>query len=81
MRCFAGDWDYLTLDHAGSHLFCQPCFVSRGTRVDVIDSHPGKVAGTLSNASGVHGIASAEQPHPRPVLTPDSFTLLVVGSP
>jgi YVTN family beta-propeller protein len=51
----AGGWDYLTLDSAGEHLF-----LSRSTRVDVVDTRTGKVIGTVPNTAGVHGIALAE---------------------
>jgi YVTN family beta-propeller protein len=52
----AGRWDYLTLDREGARLF-----VSRESRVDVIDTHGGKVIGTIPNTNGVHGIALAEE--------------------
>jgi YVTN family beta-propeller protein len=48
-------WDYLTLDSAGRRLF-----VSRGTRVEVVDTRSGKLVGTIANTNGVHGIALAE---------------------
>ena len=51
----AGGWDYLTLDAAGDRLF-----VSRGTRVDVVDTQSGKIVGTIASTNGVHGIALAE---------------------
>src|ERR1039458_8364582 len=51
----AGGWDYLTLDAAGDRLF-----VSRGTRVDVVDTQSGKIVGTIPNTNGVPGIALAE---------------------
>src|SRR5580700_8822462 len=50
-----GGWDYLTLDASGQRLF-----VSRASRVDVIDTVSGKVTGTIPGTSGVHGIALAE---------------------
>jgi len=50
-----GGWDYLTLDSAGRRLF-----ISRGTRVDVVDTGTGKVSGSIANTNGVHGIALAE---------------------
>jgi len=49
-----GDWDYLALQAGGARLF-----VSRGDRVDVIDTATGKIAGSVGNTSGVHGIALA----------------------
>lgn len=50
-----GGWDYLTLDASGQRLF-----VSRASRVDVIDTVSGKVTGSIPGTSGVHGIALAE---------------------
>jgi YVTN family beta-propeller protein len=52
----AGGWDYLTLDSSGSRLF-----ISRATRVDVLDTATGKVTGSVPNTSGVHGIALDEK--------------------
>jgi YVTN family beta-propeller protein len=49
----AGGWDYLTAD--ATHRL----FLSRGTQVDVVDTHTGKVLGTIANTQGVHGIALA----------------------
>jgi YVTN family beta-propeller protein len=51
----AGGWDYLTLDSSGQRLF-----ISRGTRVDVINTGSGAVIGSIADTSGVHGIALAE---------------------
>ncbi len=52
----AGDdgFDYVTLDAAARRLY-----VAHGTKVDVIDADSGKVAGTLANTPGVHGVALA----------------------
>lgn len=50
-----GGWDYLTLDRSGTRLF-----ISRGNRVDVVETQAGKVMGTIPNTNGVHGIALAE---------------------
>jgi YVTN family beta-propeller protein len=50
-----GGWDYLTLDSAGRRLF-----MSRGTRVDVVDTGTGKVSGSIPATDGVHGVALAE---------------------
>jgi YVTN family beta-propeller protein len=47
-----GGWDYLTLDAVGHRLF-----VSRATRVDVVDTADGKLLGTIPDTAGVHGIA------------------------
>jgi YVTN family beta-propeller protein len=47
-----GGWDYLTMDPAARRLY-----VSRSTRVQVIDVDAGKVVGEVANTPGVHGIA------------------------
>jgi YVTN family beta-propeller protein len=49
-----GGWDYLALDASGARLF-----VSRGDRVDVVETVSGKLAGTIPNTAGIHGIAFA----------------------
>lgn len=49
-----GGWDYLTADGDGHRLF-----ISRGTRVMVIDSASGKQIGEIPDTPGVHGIALA----------------------
>ena len=54
----AGGWDYLTLDSATHRLF-----ISRATRVDVIDTQSGQVLGTVADTQGVHGIALAPDLH------------------
>src|SRR5882762_5098811 len=48
----AGGWDYLALEASGARLF-----ISRGDRVDVVETVSGKLAGTIPNTAGVHGIA------------------------
>ena len=50
----AGGWDYLALDAGGARLF-----VSRGDRVEVVETVSGKVAGSIANTAGIHGIAFA----------------------
>ena len=50
----AGGWDYLALEASGARLF-----ISRGDRVDVVETVSGKLAGTIPNTVGVHGIAFA----------------------
>jgi YVTN family beta-propeller protein len=47
-----GGWDYLTLDAAARRLY-----ISRATRVVVLDVDTGKVVGEVANTPGVHGIA------------------------
>jgi DNA-binding beta-propeller fold protein YncE len=49
-----GGWDYIALDASGARLF-----ISRGDRVDVIETVSGKLAGSIANTQGVHGIAFA----------------------
>ncbi len=48
-----GGWDYLTADGEGR------LFISRATRVMVIDTTSGKQIGEIPDAQGVHGIALA----------------------
>jgi DNA-binding beta-propeller fold protein YncE len=47
-----GGWDYLTLDNSAHRLY-----ISRATRVMVIDTATGKPVGEISDTPGVHGIA------------------------
>lgn len=47
-----GFWDYLTLDSTARRLY-----VSHARRVLVLDVDSGKVTGTLTGLSGVHGVA------------------------
>jgi YVTN family beta-propeller protein len=54
----SGGWDYLTLDSATHRLF-----ISRATRVDVVDTQSGHVLGTIGDTQGVHGIALATDLH------------------
>lgn len=49
-----GGWDYLTYDPSSHHLF-----ISRGTRVMVVDPSNGTVVTEIPNTPGVHGIALA----------------------
>ena len=50
----SGGWDYLALEASGARLF-----ISRGDHVDVVETVSGKLAGTIQNTAGVHGIAFA----------------------
>lgn len=50
-----GGWDYLTYDATGHRLF-----ISRGTRVVVVDPDQGTVLGEIPDTAGVHGIALAQ---------------------
>jgi len=50
----AGGWDYLALEASGARLF-----ISRGDRVDVVETVSGKPVGSIAHTLGVHGIAFA----------------------
>src|SRR6516165_7553109 len=50
-----GGWDYLTYDPVGKRLF-----ISRGTRVQVVDPAKGTVLSEIPETTGVHGIALAQ---------------------
>src|SRR5271166_267491 len=47
-----GGWDYLTADSAGNRLF-----ITRATRVLVIDTESGKQVGEIPDTPGIHGVA------------------------
>jgi DNA-binding beta-propeller fold protein YncE len=47
-----GGWDYLTLDNSAHRLY-----ISRATRVMVIDAESGQQVGEIADTPGVHGIA------------------------
>ncbi len=49
-----GGWDYLSVDASGHRLF-----VSRGDRVEVLDTQTGAALGRIPNTAGVHGVALA----------------------
>jgi len=49
-----GGWDYLALEAGGARLF-----ISRGDRVDVVETITGKPLGSIPHTAGVHGIAFA----------------------
>ncbi len=51
-----GGWDDLTVDSAGHRLF-----ISRSTRVMVVDTESGKQVGEIPDTPGVHGIALAPE--------------------
>src|SRR5215470_3626049 len=50
-----GGWDYLTYDPEGKRLF-----ISRSTRVQVVNPEKGTVIAEIPNTQGVHGIALAQ---------------------
>lgn len=52
----SGFWDYLTVDNSTRRLY-----VSHGTQVAVIDLETNKVAATIPDTQGVHGIAIADE--------------------
>lgn len=49
-----GGWDYLAVDAAARRLY-----VTRATRVMVVDADSGKVVGEIAGLSGIHGVALA----------------------
>ena len=51
-----GGWDYLSFDAPSKRLF-----ISRGTRVQVVDPESGVLLGEIPDTSGVHGIAIANE--------------------
>lgn len=51
-----GGWDYLSTDSSGQRLY-----VSRGSRVDVVNTQTGAIVGSIPDTSGVHGIALDEK--------------------
>ncbi len=50
-----GGWDYLTYDSVGKRVF-----ISRATRVQVVDAGKGTVIAEIPDTQGVHGIALAQ---------------------
>jgi YVTN family beta-propeller protein len=51
-----GFWDYLNFDSSTRRLY-----ISRGTRVDVLDVDSEKIVGTIPDTPGVHGVALASE--------------------
>jgi len=51
-----GRWDYLTLDSVARRLY-----ITRTTRVTVLDTDTGKLVGEIPNTNGVHGVAIANE--------------------
>jgi YVTN family beta-propeller protein len=49
-----GGWDYLALEASGARLF-----VSRGDRVEVVETVSGRLTGSIARTAGVHGVAFA----------------------
>ena len=47
-----GGWDYLLADSAAHRLY-----LTRGARVDVVDTQTGKLVGSITGLHGTHGIA------------------------
>jgi YVTN family beta-propeller protein len=54
----AGGWDYLKMDADTGRLY-----ISRGTRVMVLDVKEGKVVGEIADTKGVHGVALVPGKH------------------
>jgi DNA-binding beta-propeller fold protein YncE len=52
----AGGWDYLTIDSPRHRLF-----ITRGDRVEVVDTQSGSRIGRIADTGGVHGVALAPQ--------------------
>ena len=53
-----GGWDYLAVDGPGRHIY-----VSRGTRVQVVNADTGQLEKEIPDTQGVHGIALAPELH------------------
>jgi len=53
-----GGWDYLTFDPGTGRIY-----ISRSTRVDIVDPDAGRVVGTIRDTPGVHGIALVPKLH------------------
>lgn len=51
-------WDYVAVDAVHAHLF-----LSRGTYVQVLNSHNGEAVGEIKDTEGVHGFAFASELH------------------
>jgi YVTN family beta-propeller protein len=47
-----GGWDYLLVDSPAHRLY-----LTRGNHVDVVDTQTGKLAGSIANLHGTHGVA------------------------
>ena len=46
-----GGWDYLNIDSSAHRLY-----ITRGARVDVVDTQTGKLAGSIAGLHGAHGV-------------------------
>jgi len=66
-------------DDADRYSVVQTLATQRGARTMALDDATGKVY-LVTADFGPAPPATAEQPHPRPALIPDSFVVLVVGS-
>ena len=47
-----GGWDYLTADGKAHRLY-----ITRGNRVDIVDTQTGKIVGSIGGLHGIHGVA------------------------
>ena len=54
----AGGWDLLAVDPQRAHLF-----LSRSDRVQILDTHDGRLSGTITGTDRVHGVAIADALH------------------
>jgi hypothetical protein len=66
-------------DGADRYTVVQTLATQRGARTMSLDDTTGKVY-LVTADFGPAPAATAEQPHPRPALIPDSFVVLVVGN-
>ncbi len=79
-----GGWDYLTLDSRARRLY-----VTRGTRIQVLDSQSGALIGEVAGVNGAHGVALDPELHrafatsgrDNTVLVFDTQTLKPIGQP
>lgn len=74
-----GDGTLTVIDASGSsYKVLQTLTTQRGARTMTLDPATGKVY-LVSAEMGPRPAATAENPRPRPAITPDSFTVLVAG--
>ena len=79
-----GGWDYLTDDSAAHRLY-----IARGTRIQVINTDSGELAGEVTGVTGAHGVALDAVNHrgyatsgrDNSVVVFDTQTLKTVGAP
>src|SRR5258707_1064088 len=71
-----GTWSVVGQDSADRYSLVQSLPTQRGTRTMALDAATGKVY-LVTSDFGPAPPATAEQPHPRPAMVPDSFVVLV----